>query len=51
LYQFEIDTLDKGFIDLSESHFFVPHFGLSALQLKCTKHMDHKAMLFSEEYV
>ena len=38
-FQFEISTFDKGLIDLSGSHFFVPHFGVSALCLKCTKHV------------
>ena len=40
LCQLEIGALDKGFLDLSVSHFFfVPHFVVSALCLKCTKHV------------
>ena len=39
LCQFEIGALDKGLLDLSVSH-FVPHFGASALCLKCTAHVD-----------
>ena len=38
-FQFEVRTFDKGLIDLSGSHFFAPHFGVSALCLKCTKHV------------
>jgi hypothetical protein len=38
-------------LDLSFSHFFVPKFGVSALHLKCTKHMGFIAMCISEEYV
>ena len=37
--QFEIGTLDKGFHDLSVSHFPLSQFGVSAWCLKCTKHM------------
>ena len=40
LCQFEIVALDKGLLDLSVSHFFVPYFGVSALCLKYTKHVD-----------
>jgi len=38
--QFEIGAVDKGLLDLSVSHFFVPHYGVSALCLKCTEHVD-----------
>jgi len=31
--------LDYGFLDLSVSHFFVPHFGVSPLCLKCSEHV------------
>ena len=34
-----IGTLDKGFHDLSVSHFSLSHFGVSAWCLKCTKRM------------
>jgi hypothetical protein len=37
-------------LDFSFSHFFVPKFGVSALNLKCIKHMAIIVM-FSEEYV
>jgi hypothetical protein len=49
LNRLEIGTLDKGFIHLSASHFFVPKFGVSALHLKCSKHVALMGMLFSEE--
>ena len=39
LCQFEIGELDKGLLDLSVSH-SAPHFGVSALCLKCTEHVD-----------
>jgi hypothetical protein len=35
-----------GVLDLSESHSFVPKFGVSALVLKCTKHMGHNSVVF-----
>jgi hypothetical protein len=36
----EIGALDKGVLDLSVCHSFVSHFGVSALCLKCTEHVD-----------
>ena len=36
---FLICMLDYEFLDSSVSHFFAPHFGMSALCVKCTKLM------------
>jgi len=33
--------LVRGSVICQSLTFFVPHFGMSALQLKCTKHMGH----------
>jgi len=43
LCQFEIGAVDKGLLDLLVSHFFVPHYGVSALCLKFTEHVDHNS--------
>jgi len=52
LSNFKINRLGQGSCYLSVSYFFVPHFGMSAWHLKCTKHMGlNVVMLFSEEYV
>jgi len=39
LCQFEIGALDKRLLDLCLT-LFAPHFGVSALCLKCTEHVD-----------
>ena len=36
-------ALDKGLLDLSVSHYFVPHFGVSALCLQCTAHVGYNS--------
>jgi hypothetical protein len=54
--RFGVCTSSGVFVQMSDrnfsfSYFFVPKFGVSALHLKCTKHMGFIAMLFGEEYV
>ena len=39
MFEFEIGALDKGLLDLSVSHCFVPQFVVSALCLQCTEHV------------
>ena len=39
LCQCKIVMIGQGFCYLSVSHLSVPHFGVSAWCLKCTKHM------------
>jgi hypothetical protein len=39
LCDFKIDDLGQGFCYLLVSHFFIPHFGVSAWCLYCTEHM------------
>jgi len=43
LCQFEIGALVKGLLDLLMSHFFIPHFGVSTLCLKCTEHVYYNS--------
>ena len=43
--QFEIGMLDKGFHELSVSHFSLSHFGVSAWRLKFSKHMGCKGVV------